>query len=163
MQKIKAEGGLIGDNEVLKAFLDEILRPEYSNGAIVDGFPRTAIQVEFLRMLADEMTSLQLKYSNTPHAYKFKRPAFRMIVLYVNETESVRRQLARGKRTVEHNDKVKQTGQGKLLEVRETDVSVHAARKRYQVFSEQALDALQSLRKEFPYHVIDGKIIIFTI
>lgn len=76
--------------------------------------------------------------------------------MYVNETESVRRQLARGRNAVQHNDKVKQTGQGELWEVRETDISVKAARSRYKVFSEQALEALQSLKKEFPYHVIDG-------
>ena len=160
MQQIKAEGGLIGDYEVLKAFLEEILLPRYSDGVIVDGFPRTGIQVEFLRMLADKMVELQFKFSETPHAHNFRRPAFRMIVLYVNETESVRRQLARGKRTLEHNDKVNQTGIGRLLEVRETDISVTAARKRYKVFSDQALEALQSLKKEFPYHVIDGEFII---
>lgn len=79
MQKIKAEGGLVGDYEVLKTLLEELLLSVYSNGAIVDGFPRTAIQVEFLRMLADEMTSLQHKYSKTSLAHKFQRPAFRMI------------------------------------------------------------------------------------
>ena len=57
---------------------------------------------------------------------------------------------------MQHNEKVKKTGTGTLHEVRETDVSVKAARKRYKVFSEQALEALQSLKKEFPYHVIDG-------
>ena len=77
-------------------------------------------------------------------------------MLYVNETESVRRQLARGKRTEENNEKVKQTGLGEVKEVRSTDISVAAARKRYKVFSEQALEALQSLKQEFPYHVIDG-------
>jgi len=77
-------------------------------------------------------------------------------VLYVNETESVRRQLARGKHALEHNTRVQETGQGDLLEVRQTDTSVQAARSRYKVFSEQALDALSSLKKEFPYHVIDA-------
>ena len=79
MQKIKAEGGLVGDYEVLKTLLEELLLPVYSKGAVVDGFPRTAIQVEFLRMLADQMTYLQHKYSKTPLASKFQRPAFRMI------------------------------------------------------------------------------------
>jgi len=156
MQKIKAKGGLVGDYEVLKTLLEELLLPKYKKGAVVDGFPRTAIQVEFLRMLADEMIHLQHKYSATSIAKNFQRPAFRMIVLYVNETESVRRQMARGRHTLQYNEKVKQTGKGELLEVRETDVSVQAARQRYKVFSEQALEALQSLKKEFPYHVIDA-------
>jgi len=156
MQKIKAQGGLVGDYEVLKTLLQELLKPAYRNGAVVDGFPRTAIQVEFLRMLRDHMVSLQQKYAGTELEEKFQRPAFRMIVLYVNETESVRRQLARGKRTEENNEKVKQTGLGEVKEVRSTDISVAAARKRYKVFSEQALEALQSLKQEFPYHVIDA-------
>ena len=78
------------------------------------------------------------------------------LVLYVNETESVRRQLARGKIAMEHNEQVRLSGHGELWELRETDISPAAARKRYKVFSEEALDALQSLKKEFPYHVIDG-------
>jgi adenylate kinase len=77
-------------------------------------------------------------------------------VLYVNEAESVRRQLARGKAAVEHNARVKETGQGDLVDVRETDTSLAYAKSRYKTFSEQALDALESLKKEFPYHVIDG-------
>ena len=79
MQKIKAQGGLVGDYEVLKTLLQELLKPIYVNGAVIDGFPRTAIQVEFLRMLRDHMVVLQQKYCGTNLASKFQRPAFRMI------------------------------------------------------------------------------------
>ena len=81
MQKIKASGGLVSDNEVLKVLLSELLVPKYRRGAVVDGFPRTAIQVDFLRLLRDQMIQLQLKYSNTPLANSFSRPAFRIIGL----------------------------------------------------------------------------------
>ena len=62
---------------------------------------------------------------------------------------------------MEHNEQVRLSGIGELWELRETDISPAAARKRYKVFSEEALDALQSLKKEFPYHVIDGTSLSF--
>jgi adenylate kinase len=79
MEQLKAEGRLVGDYEVLRTLLNELLNPKYRSGAVVDGFPRTAIQVEFLRLLRDNMVELQLKYSLTPLASRFLRPAFRII------------------------------------------------------------------------------------
>ena len=46
-----------------------------------------------------------------------------MAVLYVDEQISIERQLARGRHAKEHNEKVRQTGIGALLEVRATDQS----------------------------------------
>jgi len=79
MEKIKSEGRLVGDYEVLKTILQELLHPKYRTGAVVDGFPRTAIQVEFLRLLRDHMIALQHKYSTSQLAANFLRPAFRII------------------------------------------------------------------------------------
>jgi adenylate kinase len=50
-----------------------------------------------------------------------RRPIFRITVLYVDEAESVRRQLLRGKKARENNEIVKNTGQGEMLMERVTD------------------------------------------
>src|SRR4249920_1753046 len=49
MKKIKDAGHMIGDREVLSALLRELLKPEYREGVILDGFPRTKVQVECLK------------------------------------------------------------------------------------------------------------------
>src|SRR5450631_4511286 len=45
-QKIKARGGMVGDGDVVSILLRKLLEPEQQNGAILDGFPRTKVQVE---------------------------------------------------------------------------------------------------------------------
>ena len=46
MRKIKDSGGLVGDREVMGLVFRELLKPEYRDGAVLDGFPRTQMQVE---------------------------------------------------------------------------------------------------------------------
>ena len=41
MQKIKAQGGMVGDKEVLTVLLRKLLEPMYRDGVVLDGFPRT--------------------------------------------------------------------------------------------------------------------------
>ena len=43
--RIKDEGGLVGDLEVVEALFDVLVKDEYRLGTVVDGFPRTKIQV----------------------------------------------------------------------------------------------------------------------
>ena len=66
MKKIKNAGGMIGDREVLAVLLRQLLKPEYRDGVILDGFPRTTVQVECLKMLYEKMTQLwrELKLIN---------------------------------------------------------------------------------------------------
>ncbi len=78
-------------------------------------------------------------------------------MLYVGEKESVERQLKRGLETLAHNQRVRDTGMGELLEERATDLSEEACRKRYRVFMEQTYDVLQSLKQTFPFHVINAQ------
>lgn len=52
---------------------------------------------------------------------QFRRPVFRICVLYVDEEISVQRQLARGRMIREHNLEVKKTGQGVFWDERVTD------------------------------------------
>jgi hypothetical protein len=51
----------------------------------------------------------------------YRRPVFRICVLYVDVEISVQRQLARGRMIREHNIEVKKTGQGVLWDERVTD------------------------------------------
>src|SRR6201999_1080156 len=55
MKRIKDAGHMIGDREVLSVLLRQLLKPEYRDGVILDGFPRTKTQVECLKMLYEHM------------------------------------------------------------------------------------------------------------
>src|SRR3954469_10372785 len=71
-RKLKAQGGMVGDREVVGILLRKLLEPEQQNGAILDGFPRTKVQVECLKMLYDEMMALRRGFAGTPEAANFK-------------------------------------------------------------------------------------------
>ncbi len=57
-QKIKAQGGMVGDREVVSILFRKLLEPQHNAGAILDGFPRTEVQVECLKLLFDQMNAL---------------------------------------------------------------------------------------------------------
>ena len=42
---IKNAGKMVGDREVIGLLFDELLKPLYYEGVIIDGFPRTKVQV----------------------------------------------------------------------------------------------------------------------
>ncbi|CAI5531880.1 unnamed protein product, partial [Closterium sp. Naga37s-1] len=174
---IMRSGGLVSDSMVLQIVLQRILtlgntpamlqdadhgevvaNPEAGGkvaGAVVDGFPRTTVQVDFIKMLYDRLMELHKKYLNTPLEAQFPRPIFRIAVLYVEEEESVRRQLARGRAAIQHNQRVVDSGIGDLQEVRATDLCEKSARRRYHIFR-QHYDTLLRLKAFFPFHLIDG-------
>jgi adenylate kinase len=156
-QKIKDAGNLISDPMVVKLLFAKLLEPQYLNGVIVDGFPRTRVQCECLKLLYQKMFELRKEFLGTPLAQHFPQPVFRITVLYVEERESVERQLKRGRQIIAHNQRVRDTGVGELLEERATDTNEEACRKRYRIFKEQALEALQSLKKTFHYHLINAQ------
>lgn len=154
---IKAKGGMVGDREVVGILLRKLLEPEYQAGAILDGFPRTKVQVECLKMLYDEMLSLRREFADSPELVNYKQPSFHIMVLFVDEAEAVARQLKRGRQTAAHNEEVKRTGVGELWEERPTDFNEDLARNRYRVFKEQTYDALVSLKQIFHYHFINAQ------
>jgi adenylate kinase len=154
---IKARGGMVGDREVVGILFRKLLEPEFKNGALLDGFPRTKAQVECLKLLFDEMTALRREFTGTPDEVYFKKPIFQIMVLFVDEAESVARQLKRGRQVVAHNEEVIRSGVGELWEERATDSSEALARNRYRVFKEQTYDALVSLKQIFHYHFINGQ------
>ena len=154
---IKARGGMVGDREVVGILLRKLLEPEQQNGALLDGFPRTKVQVECLKMLFDEMVALRREFSGTPEVIHFKQPIFHIMVLFVDEAESVARQLRRGQEILAHNAEVARSGVGEPWEERTTDFSAELARNRYRVFKEQTYDALVSLKQIFRYHFINAQ------
>lgn len=156
-QKIKSEGGMVGDREVIDIMLRELLKPEYGDGAILDGFPRTKVQVEFLKLLIHKMNELWRKYHETPLAKQFRKPTIHVVILFVEEQVSIDRQIKRGLEIQRHNEEVKASGEGELLEVRNTDLEEDTARRRYKVFKEQTWQALTSLKEQFFYHFINAQ------
>ena len=155
--KIKSQGGMVGDREVVSILFKKLLEPEQQNGAVLDGFPRTKVQVECLKMLYDEMITLRREFAETPLAADFKQPSFHIMVLFVDESESIVRQLHRGRQVIAHNEEVQRSGIGELWEERTTDFNEGLARNRYRVFKEQTYDALVSLNQIFHYHFINAQ------
>ena len=154
---VKARGAMVGDREVVGILLRKLLEPEQQNGALLDGFPRTKVQVECLKLLFDEMIGLRREFSGTPEVIHFKQPIFHIMVLFIDEAESVARQLKRGRQVVAHNEEVARSGMGERWEERATDFSEGLARNRYRVFKERTYDALVSLKQIFHYHFINGQ------
>jgi adenylate kinase len=156
-RKIKAGGGMVGDEEVLRLLFHKLLKPEFRDSAVLDGFPRTNVQVECLKMLYDRMVMLRRQFSDTPQAHHFRQPVFHIMVLFVDEAESIARQLRRGQETLAHNAEVRHTGVGELEEERATDFDPELARNRYRTFKEKTYDALVSLKQIFHYHFINAQ------
>jgi len=154
---VKSRGGMVGDREVVSILLRKLLEPEQQNGALLDGFPRTKVQVECLKLLYDEMIALRREFYDTQEVIHFKQPIFQIMVLFVDEAESVARQLKRGRQVVAHNEEIARSGVGERWEERATDSGEGLARNRYRVFKEQTYDALVSLKEIFHYHFINGQ------
>jgi len=155
--RIKDQGQMVGDTEVIGILLRELLHEEYRDGALLDGFPRTRVQVECLKMLVDQINQLNNEFADTEFAIQFRRPIIHAMVLFVSEQTSIERQLFRGKEIEEHNKKVAETGVGDPLELRATDLQHEKAAQRYRVFKEQTWDALQSLQEIYHYHFINAE------
>ncbi|MGU9958371.1 MAG: nucleoside monophosphate kinase [Arenicellales bacterium WSBS_2016_MAG_OTU3] len=155
--KIKDRGQLVGDTDVISILLHELLKPEYRDGALLDGFPRTRVQVECLKMLVDEINKLNYEYAHTDMATHFRRPVVHAMVMFASEKTSIERQLYRGQEIEAHNLEVEETGVGEKIELRPTDLSVANASKRYQIFKEKTWDALQSLKEIYHYHFINAE------
>ena len=156
-ERLKSSGQMVGDRPVVEIILRELLKPEYADGAVLDGFPRTRVQVECLKLLVAKIASLHKKYSDTPLAKHFRRPTVHAMVLFASKATSVERQLLRGEKIAKHNAEVKETGIGELIEVRSTDLSRESATRRYRVFKELTWGALQSLKEIYHYHFINAE------
>jgi adenylate kinase len=157
MEKLKAHGLMVGDKEVVTLLLRKLLDPTYRDGVVLDGFPRTPVQVECLKLLVDRIGELYDEFAKTPLAIHFRRPTIHVMVLFVSESTSVARQLGRGREIAEHNRKVAETGIGTAIDLRATDLSEELVQRRYQVFKEQTWTALTSLRQLYHYHFVNAE------
>ncbi|MGJ8652180.1 MAG: nucleoside monophosphate kinase [Opitutaceae bacterium] len=149
-------GMLVGDREVVEILFRRLLDPVYQSGAVIDGFPRTKVQVECVKILFTKLVELRNKYRDTLFSEYFKKPHFHIVVLFVDEKESVRRQLYRGEQAKLHNEEVRESGVGEIYELRATDLDPDAALNRYRTFKEKTYDALKELREIFFYHFINA-------
>merc|ERR1711991_202247 len=111
---------------------------------------------ECIKLLRDKMMSQYIQYRHTRHSKNFRRPKFRVAVLYIDEKLSVTRQLSRGEKVIEHNRRVK-SGElhEEMLEERVTDFSEKAAKHRYEIFL-QHYDTLKGLREHFAFTLINA-------
>jgi adenylate kinase len=151
-EALKNSGRMVGDREVIGLLFDRLLASEFHDGVIVDGFPRTKVQVECLKLLFHRMQELHLECRHTPLARQFRNPLFRIVLLFVSEEVSVKRQLYRGQQIRSHNKHARESGIGEFLEERVTDLDPELCRNRYRTFKETTFDALQSLRQIFHFH-----------
>jgi adenylate kinase len=148
-------GMLVGDREVVELLFRKLLEPQFETGAVVDGFPRSMVQVECLKHLFARLNELRQEFRHSPEGIRFPKPHFHILVLFVDENESVRRQLKRGSEAVALSERTKADG-APVPEIRKTDLSAEAARNRYRVFKERTYEPLQSLRDIFHYHFINA-------
>jgi len=149
-------GKLVGDREVTELVFSELLKPVNQKGVIVDGYPRTQVQVDCLKMLYVKLKESRARYKGTELSIRFRRPNFHIVVLFIDEKESVARQIKRGRQMIEHNEKVEASGVGQKYEIRKTDLSEETSIGRYNTFKSITYEALKSLREEFYYHYIDA-------
>jgi adenylate kinase len=156
-RRIKDAGGMVGDREVVDILLHRLLQQQYRDGVILDGFPRTKVQVECLKLLVDKMHALRREFYQTPLGIHFRQPTIHIMVLFVDEATSVARQLKRGVAVRAHNNEVRRIGMGELMEERATDFDEDLAKRRYRVFKEQTWEALQELKEIFHYHFINAQ------
>ena len=102
-ERIKAAGGMVGDREVVELVFRKLLEEDYRDGCVLDGFPRTQVQVECLKLLVLKMNQLYRQYHRTPLAINFRKPTIHVMVLFVDEKTSIQRQLRRGREVAEWN------------------------------------------------------------
>lgn len=156
-RRLKDAGSMVGDREVVALLFQRLLEPEFRDGVILDGFPRTKVQVECLKLLVDRMHELRREFYHTPLRVHFRQPTIHIMVLFVDERTSVERQLKRGRELRLENEEIRRTGIGEEQEERATDFDPVLAQRRYRVFKEQTWGALQELKEIFHYHFVNAQ------
>ena len=101
---------LVGD-VLLASILGDAEPTEF--GLVVDGFPRTSLQVDFLKLLHDKLEALHDTHADDEGpdgCARFPRPSFKVVMLYVDEETSISRQLRRAKIASLHNRRARDAG-----------------------------------------------------
>jgi len=133
---LKDRGIMVDDAFVFKTLLEELEKPIYRNGVVVDGFPRTSKQIGMLKNFYNELNCKQ----QSP-------PNMSFVMLHVDETTSINRHQSRGKEALLLNN---------AKEVRATDLDTAASKLRYTLFKEQLNAITNELSDEFPLIVVDA-------
>ncbi len=155
-ERMKDAGLMVGDREVTSLVMKKLIHPEYQTGAVIDGYPRTKVQVECVKLFFNKILQMRRESFDNGYAEIVEKSTFHIVVLFIDEGESIKRQLLRGRKSMEHNEQVRRSGMGNIKELRKTDLSDEAARNRYRTFKEVTYEALKSLREVFYYHFIDA-------
>lgn len=71
-------------------FLLSTSPPALAPPAVIDGFPRTALQVDFVKLLYDKLLALHLKHADGPDEWRFPRPSFKASTAGVRAPEPER-------------------------------------------------------------------------
>jgi len=143
-KQLKENGAMVNDEFVFKALCKELEKPIYRNGVVVDGFPRTSKQAEFLT-----------DFYNQAKSSMHSPPQISFVMLHIDETASIERQQARGREALAMNEGRISLSLSPPVEVRTTDLNVEASKARYVVFREQ-LNAVMELTHQFPLVVVDA-------
>ena len=72
--------------------------------------------------LHDELSGLRPDFAPNLSPQNSKPPIFRIMVLAIDEPESVQRQLGRGQQVLAHNQEVKHTGSGPFARWRQHQI-----------------------------------------
>jgi adenylate kinase family enzyme len=142
---LKDHGIMVDDHFVFNTLLTELQKPINRNGVVVDGFPRTAAQADFIRHFYYEQSHMSL--TRSPFRILF-------VMLHVDEALSIERQLERGQQLTLLNKQLEVKGQP-LMEIRHTDLTISATATRYQAFKLQ-VNAVQTLSQDFPLIVVEA-------
>lgn len=108
-----------------------------------------------MKLLHDRLLAAHAAHADGPEEWRFPRPSFKVVILYVDEEESVRRQLKRARLAALHNRRALDAGSGDRWAVRATDVSEALCRRRYQVFRAHYSTILR-LKSYFSFSLIDA-------
>ena len=77
--------------QVGDALLETIFDPTADTaGLVIDGFPRTAFQVELLKLLYDKMMALHVQNADSPDEWRFPRPSFKVLYHYLQWLPCIR-------------------------------------------------------------------------
>jgi len=147
---LKDEGAMVDDRFVFNVLVKELEKPIYRNGVVVDGFPRTSQQAEYLKNFYNQNNSIL----SCP-------PQMLFVMLHVDESASIDRQQMRGQKIMSLN-KERAMLSMPPIEVRVTDTKLEASKARYAVFKEQ-LKAVMGLGKQFPLVVVDASAPVATV
>lgn len=89
--------------------------------------------MDFLRLLHAQLKELHRRYADHPVLRNhYPRPLFIVVVLYVDEEESVRRQMARGQLAARYKIAGIPGDGGKVEEIRASDTDEGTARRRFE-------------------------------